>query len=194
MKGSPRVSGGEAMTAKDEPLTCSMGLEGCDGLSPHHQRGSCWFCKGAFVVDALIAGYDTFDEQRLACLACNERMQGNWRAARHPEQDRDSGLRAALEQVEAVDLNHYEEYLTAAAVHDSIVGILRARLATPERAGGAGLDVETMRATVHAVVCDPRSAHDMGLGRCADAAKALVREAILRLAATPTPTTEEPER
>lgn len=39
----------------------------------------CWFCKQKFVVDALIAGYDTWDESRLACLACNERMQGNWR-------------------------------------------------------------------------------------------------------------------
>jgi hypothetical protein len=46
--------------------------------------GQCWFCKGTFVVDALIAGYDTFDEQRLACLACNERMQGNWRSGAAP--------------------------------------------------------------------------------------------------------------
>ena len=45
------------------------------------ERGTCWFCKGTFVIDALIAGYDTFDEQRLACLACNERMSGDWRPA-----------------------------------------------------------------------------------------------------------------
>ena len=45
------------------------------------ERGTCWFCKGRFVVDALVAGYDTFDEQRLACLACNERMSGDWRPA-----------------------------------------------------------------------------------------------------------------
>lgn len=39
----------------------------------------CWFCKGMFTMEAMIAGYDTWDEQRLACLACNERMSGNWR-------------------------------------------------------------------------------------------------------------------
>jgi len=46
------------------------------------QARKCWFCKGRFPVEALIAGYDTFDEQRLACLACNERMSGNWRPAK----------------------------------------------------------------------------------------------------------------
>jgi hypothetical protein len=35
----------------------------------------CWFCKRMVPVDALIAGYATFDEQRLACMACNEVMQ-----------------------------------------------------------------------------------------------------------------------
>jgi len=49
---------------------------------PGLETGTCWFCKGRFVIDALIAGYDTFDEQRLACLACNERMDGNWRPLR----------------------------------------------------------------------------------------------------------------
>jgi len=49
------------------------------GSSAPEAGGLCWFCKGEFVIDALIAGYDTFDEQRLACLACNERMSGNWR-------------------------------------------------------------------------------------------------------------------
>ena len=38
----------------------------------------CWFCKHTVPPDALIAGYDTWDEQRLACLACNERMRGDW--------------------------------------------------------------------------------------------------------------------
>ena len=45
------------------------------------EAGTCWFCKGTFPVDALIAGYDTLEESRLACLACNERMSGYWRPA-----------------------------------------------------------------------------------------------------------------
>jgi hypothetical protein len=45
-------------------------------------RGPCWFCKRVVPVEALIAGYDTFDEKRLACLACNELMSGNWHVAR----------------------------------------------------------------------------------------------------------------
>lgn len=48
---------------------------------PTEPRESCWFCKGSFPIGALIAGYDTFEEQRLACLACNERMSGNWHGA-----------------------------------------------------------------------------------------------------------------
>lgn len=47
--------------------------------APSPEDAECWFCKSRFPVRALIAGYDTFDEQRLACNACNERMSGNWR-------------------------------------------------------------------------------------------------------------------
>ena len=46
--------------------------------APAAPEAVCWFCKRT-VVEALIAGYDSFYEQRLACLACNERMQGDWR-------------------------------------------------------------------------------------------------------------------
>lgn len=65
-----------------------IALGDSDGLDA---AGTCWFCKGRFPVDALIAGYDTWDESRLACLACNERMSGNWRASgsqedRQPEE------------------------------------------------------------------------------------------------------------
>jgi hypothetical protein len=69
-------------------------------LSQPAEAGTCWFCKGTFPIDALIAGYDTFEESRLACLACNERMSGNWRPAEAEGEEneswRDPGLLDAL--------------------------------------------------------------------------------------------------
>lgn len=35
----------------------------------------CWFCKTPVPVSFLIAGYDTWDEQRLACLDCDTEMR-----------------------------------------------------------------------------------------------------------------------
>ena len=33
--------------------------------------GTCWFCKRETWYSRLIAGYDTWDEQRLACPSCD---------------------------------------------------------------------------------------------------------------------------
>lgn len=93
--------------------------------------GTCWFCKQSFVVDALIAGYDTFDEQRLACLACNERMQGNWGAA-HEERGLDvEALRYDIntELANLTESASQFESGAAAAYH-----FVLSRLATPEAA------------------------------------------------------------
>ena len=35
----------------------------------------CWFCGRFVSIDYLIAGYDTFEEQRLACLDCNRTLE-----------------------------------------------------------------------------------------------------------------------
>jgi hypothetical protein len=43
--------------------------------SPEPRYGICWFCKHVVAWDFLIAGYDDFEEQRLACLDCDKRQQ-----------------------------------------------------------------------------------------------------------------------
>ena len=40
-------------------------------LGSADQGASCWFCGRSCGSDYLIAGYDTWDEQRLACLDCD---------------------------------------------------------------------------------------------------------------------------
>jgi len=35
----------------------------------------CWFCHREVPADSLIAGYDTFEESRLACNTCNDAIQ-----------------------------------------------------------------------------------------------------------------------
>ena len=37
--------------------------------------GMCWFCHRTVPWSSLIAGYDTWDEQRLACNTCNDAIR-----------------------------------------------------------------------------------------------------------------------
>jgi hypothetical protein len=47
-----------------------------DALAPYlpSEGAECWFCHRLFGWDYLIAGYDTFEERRLACLDCDRKM------------------------------------------------------------------------------------------------------------------------
>jgi hypothetical protein len=54
--------------------TCECGLDDALAATPAPDSAPCWFCHRVVPVSALIAGYDTFEEQRLACMACHEIM------------------------------------------------------------------------------------------------------------------------
>lgn len=60
-------------------------------------KARCWFCERPVGIDHLIAGYDTFEEQRLACFDCDRTMKAlHSRGFSLPD-----GLREALAAVAA---------------------------------------------------------------------------------------------
>ena len=65
----------------------------------------CWFCGREVRLDYLIAGYDTFEEQRLACLDCDRTISAlrekGWLIAARAQQE-GGALREALDAAERV--------------------------------------------------------------------------------------------